>query len=385
MNNLTLVGVDAGNKNLKVLLNDSKEPIVIPNIIGETDYRAVSERLGSKNKKPINCLDVSIKSNGKDLGRKYVGNLAVQRNNVERPLSKEKYNDDDILFVSLTGIAYALYEPINPVKTVNIALGTCLPTREVLFDDKVAKHEERFIGTHEVTFHDKVFNGAKIVIKIHDGYITTVPEGSIALFNIMTNKDGLLLPEYEAGENDLYIIVDIGGGTTDISAVMDLEQIPNFIDSINQGIIHAEQRVLDRVRVEGDNRGKSASFNMGVPGLDYNIRKGRYNLKFGDDTFNVKEFVDAEFRGLWLELSRDVNDRIQRGLYRLQRNIRGIIITGGSSILLDPYMDERIGEYKVILSKTPLKDNVEGCLKAARVVVRAIEDSSGEDEIYEQA
>ncbi len=383
MGNLTLVGTDAGNKNLKILVDGDKEPVIIPNVVGDVrDFKGLVGIFDKKNKNPINCLDVSIKSNGKELGRKYVGNLAIQKGSTERPLNKEKYNDDDILFATLTGIAYALYDSVNPIKTVNLALGTCLPTKEYLDKQKIDIHEKRFIGTHEVKFHDKVFNGASISIKIYDGNIITSPEGTIALFNIMADEKGDILSDYENSEDELYIIVDIGGGTTDISATMNLEQIPELVDSMEQGILYAEQMIIQHIRLEGSDKGRD--FTISAPELDYNIRKKNYKLAFNKEIIDIKKHVDMEFSRLWADLSKILNNKIQLMPPNLKRHIAGIVLTGGSSILLEKYINKTIGEYDLTLSKTPLKDNVEGCLKAIKVSVRMKEVATGEDEIYEQ-
>lgn len=383
MNNLTLVGADAGNKNLKILVDGGKEPVIIPNVVGNArEYRQLAGIFRKKNKNLINCLDVNIKSNGRDLGRKYVGNLAIQKGNTERPLNKEKYKDDDVLFATLAGIAYVLYDSVNPVKTVNVALGTCLPTKEYLSKQKIDIHEKRFIGTHEIKFNDEIFNGAKIILKIYDDNIMTVPEGSIALYNMMADKNGDMLPEYENNEDELYIVVDIGGGTTDISAVMNLEQIPELVDSMEQGILYAEQMLVQQIKAEGDKRGRD--FTISTPELDYNIRKGNYKLTFNKEIIDIKKYVDTEFSRLWTDLSKELNNRIQLIPSNLKRYISGIVLTGGSSVLLDKYINGTISGYDVTLSKTPLKDNVEGCLKAVNILIKMKDAAAGEDEIYDQ-
>jgi len=380
MSNLTFIGIDAGNKNLKILVEGNNDPIIIPNILANVrEYKSFATNIGMFKKQPtnpINCLDVTVVSNGRDLGRKIVGNGAIRYGGEERPLNKEKFNDDDILFSSLTGIAYAVYDAVNPVKTVNVALGTCLPTEESLDKEKITQHEKRFIGTHVVTFHDPVFNGAKITIKILGDNITTGPEGTIALFNMMTDSYGELLDEYSESENELYIVVDIGGGTTDVSAVMNFEPLEELIDSFDRGILHTEERIVRHIR--SINR----QYIIGRPELDYNIRKGNYSLTFGKDTVDIKQIVDEEFRALWEFIAEKLNNMIQLIPVNLKRYIKGIILTGGSSVLLENYIDKTVAGYDVTLSKSPLKDNVEGCLKAIKLAQAVKQAAAGEDEIF---
>ena len=379
MSKATFVGIDAGNKNLKVLVDGHDDPVIVPNILANVrEYKSFAN-IGMFKKQPtnpINCLDLTIITNGRNLGRKYVGNAAIRYGGEERPLNKDKYNDDDILFSSLAGIAFAMYDAVNPVKTVNIGLGTCLPTEESLEKDRIIEHEKRFIGTHEVIFHDSVFNGAKITIKIANENITTGPEGTIALFNMMTDRRGNLLQEYTRSEDELYIVTDIGGGTTDVSAVMNFSPIEELIDSFDMGILHAEELIIRKLRSINRN------YVISRPELDFNIRKANYDLLFGKETVNIKEFVNEEFTELWEYVAEKLNNMIQLVPVNLKRYIKGIILTGGSSVLLEKYVSKNIAGYDVTLSKAPLKDNVEGCLKAIKILQRAKEAASGEDEIY---
>lgn len=379
MNNLTFIGVDAGNKNIKVLVDGQDDLIIIPNVLTNArDYKsfANADMFKKQPTNPINCLDITVISNGKNLGRKYLGNAAIRYGGEERPLNKEKYNDTDVLFSSLAAAAFSVYDAVNPQKTVNIGLGTCLPTEESLEKEKVTAHQKRFIGSHEVIFHDDVFNGAKITLKIAADNITTGPEGTIALFNMMTDQHGNLLDDYIKSEDELYIVTDIGGGSTDFSAVMNFSPIEELIDSLDIGILYAEEHIIKEIRNINRN------YVISRPELDFNIRKGNYDLTFGKDTVNIKQFIDREFAELWERIADKLNNMIQIMPLNLKRYIKGIVLTGGSSVLLESYASSNIAGYDMTMSKTPLKDNVEGCLKAIKILAKAKEAAAGEDEIF---
>lgn len=362
MADLIFTGVDVGHKNLKVLLYGQEESIVIPNIIGDASLYDVLETEEDRN--PVNCLDISIKSNGEDLGRKYVGDLAIQMGFTERPLGMCKYNNNNILFAVLAGIAYALYEPEKPIKTVNIALGTCLPTREAIFKDKVKEHETRFIGTHKVKFHNEVFNGAEVTVKIHK--IETISDGLAPLYDMVTDKKGNILPEYEYEDDKSIIfeymfdiIVNIGWAITDIGAVDNFGLIPELNRSINKGIIHAEERIIQYLNFK--------DFDISIHDLDCYIREKRSNyiLASNDKIIDIKGIKDVEFRRLSNALLNKVNTSIEIMPSNLLSHINQIVVTGGGAILLKEYIEDRIGNYKIVISKTPLEDTVRGCLKTA--------------------
>lgn len=373
-----LAAVDAGNKNLNVIVEGMEKPLVIPNTLcNATDLNRSSRFniFGRRKVNPVNLLDLTIISNGKKLGRKYLGGLAVKHGGAERALRKQKYNDEEILFSILGGLAFPLVKSGESV-TERLCLGTCLPSEEYLDEEKVKFFEKRIVGTHEIVFNDPVFKDAKVTIEIYENDIKTLPEGTAALLNICTDEEGRILEEFKDLEDRILIVVDVGGSTTDISAVMNFEPVPELIDSYDRGILYAEERIL------GILRRKRPDFVMNKNELDYYIRKKNCKLIDGEDYWDIKDIVDREFSAFAQDIGRRVHNLIQIAPDNMKKKIARIVLTGGTTVLLSEYLIKAINGYKIIPSVTSLNDNVLGCYKSIKVLVE--EREKIEDEIFEE-
>ncbi len=377
-----LASVDAGNKNLKVFIEGMKEPIIIINnqcMATTLNFKSNLNVFKREGINPINLLDVTVVSNGMDLGRRYVGGLAVKHGGEERSLKKEKSNDNDILFSLITAIGFGIVQPDAKQKRQDskISLGTCLPSVEYMQNEKVDLHEKRLIGTHQVIFHDPCFNGVTVEIEIFDDEVLTLPEGTAALLNVATDIDGNALPEFSDLEDRIVIVVDIGGGTTDISAIMNYEVVEELVDYIDKGILYPEERIINtlkRIR---------PGYIITKSELDYYVRKKDSKLIDGEKTWDVKSIVEAEFAELGKEIARKVNNLIQVAPDNLKRKIAKVVLTGGASLLLSQYIKNEIVGYTVVSSGNCINDNVLGCFKAIKI--KAAENSLVEDQVFDES
>ena len=98
----------------------------------------------------VNLLDVTISKDGVpfDIGRYFVGGLAFKENRgdlIEKSKRDIKAKSVQTIVLMVTGIAYSLYDPQEPVKTENVAIGTLLPTEEFFCtsEDLVSELEKR--------------------------------------------------------------------------------------------------------------------------------------------------------------------------------------------------------------------------------------------------
>jgi plasmid segregation protein ParM len=380
MNKPTFMSVDTGNKNLKVVMDGMPEPLIIYNV--QLPATALNSKTAinvfkKQQVNPINALDVTVTTNGKNLGRRYIGGLAVKHGGEERALRKEKHNDEDILFSALTVMAFVKLQsnPSAKKHSYRVCLGSCLPTYEYIEAEKVQEHEARFVGTHKVEFHDPCFNGATVEMEIFKDEVITLPEGSAAILNVATDDSGNTLPEYEDMEDRIEIVIDIGGGTTDISAIMNYEPVDELIDYMDKGILHAEEKIINTLK-----RVKPG-FVITKSELDYFIRKRDCKLIDQEKDWDVKNYVEVEFASLSREIATKVNNLIQIAPDNMKRKIRRVRLTGGASLLLSEYIKSEIIGYSVVPSTTSLNDNVLGGLKAIKAKMAM--KSAGEDEVFQ--
>lgn len=378
MKKQVLAAVDAGNKNLKVMIDGLSEPILIPNIlcnVTKLNEEINGDLLGRKQINPINLLDLTIASNGKELGRKYLGGAAIIHGGEERPLRKEKYNDESILFAIVGGLAYGLAEQ-KKISKQPLFLGTCLPTNEAYDAKKKQYHQERLIGNHQVKFNHPYFNGLIVDIEIQKNDHYVVQEGLAALINTVTDDNGYELKEFSNMEDRIFIIADIGGGTTDISAAMNYNLVVELNAGLDKGILYAEQNIIKTLKKD------NPDYYISKTDLDYRIRKKNGILIDRDKEIDIKNIADREFAALSETIAKEINNQIQSAPDYLKHRIAKIILTGGSTLLLSDYIKREIPDFQVITSTNSLNDNVLGCYKSAKMKIAEKEAAMGEEEAH---
>jgi len=376
MEKIIRASVDAGNKNLNIFVEGMKDPLVMTNCVAavpsltlKSPTMYIAKRETSN---PINCLDLTINSNGVNLGRKYLGGLALKNSGKLRTMGTPKYNDPDIVFSVLGGIATTLVRPGENI-SVNIALSTCLPAGEFTQPEYVEQHEKRFVGTHKVVFNHEIFHNASVTIRIYNGNVITVAEGVAALINICTDDKGDILDEYENLLDRIVLVADIGGGTVDIVGMLNFEILGSLVNFKPKGIFYAEENILRLMKVEKPN------YVILKSELDYCIRKKNCILIDREGTWDIKHIVEEQFKALSEDIAVDLKERIAALPENLQKNFGRIVLTGGSVVLLADYLTNALSEFKVIVSSECLNDNVKGAYKSLMDYFK--EDDQGNNEI----
>ena len=103
---IKLAGIDVGNDSVKLIVDGSTEPIVIPSILAPGYERHIFQEEDS----PLKALDVRIYSPKlkKKNQRYFVGMLATEDpDNAELEETDNKATSDQSLIVALTALAYA--------------------------------------------------------------------------------------------------------------------------------------------------------------------------------------------------------------------------------------------------------------------------------------
>lgn len=221
MEKVKSIGGDVGNDSIKIVLEE-------PNYEGKNQFEVMNIIAPGYNRRMLkmdvahlsNLLDVNIYIDGEDQGRYFIGGLAVKENKgdfLEKTRQDTKATNKDTIYLLMSSIAYALYDPQNPVKVETIALGSLLPTEEYFAEDfkLLDEFEENFKKQYKIKFNHPAFNKAEITINIVDTDIE--PEGAAGLLSSVYELNGNVRKGMENLENETYLGIFIGSVTTEVA------------------------------------------------------------------------------------------------------------------------------------------------------------------------
>ncbi|MDT8718241.1 ParM/StbA family protein [Clostridium sp. 19966] len=335
------IGADAGNDSLKLYLEEEnyegKKELEVMNVIAPGYKRRT---LGTEKGHLSNLLDVTIQSEGKELGRYFVGGLAFKENRedlIEKSKKDKKAKSLDTIILIMTGCAYALYDPNNLEKTENVALGTLLPTEEYFYEDEdlVEIFEKNFKGkSYEVTFNSPAFNGAKITINIVDDEIT--PESAAGHLAVVYNAEGGFNEGMEKFKDETIIGIFIGSITTEISVFQNGE----FLDKGFKGIPLGTSDPLDKILYD-----LGLLDIMSRHQLDFTIRNNKklianINGKTEDMTEKLKISKERRFNEFVKTLVNRINNRLAPSGINIELANRINMGGGGSITCFDSFKKE---------------------------------------------
>src|SRR5690606_231731 len=187
-----LAGIDVGNDSVKVLIDGSNEPIILPNVVVPGYERVVLQEEDS----PLKALDVIVNSPAlsRNNQRYFVGLLAMENeDNMELEETDNKAVSDQSLVVAITALALAGVSgnqygvsSISGVGEVEYMIGAGLPVRSYARFHK--RFEERLIGEHEVTFLTTPgLRDRTVRVSIRRAIISI--EGAAAILNLATHDN----------------------------------------------------------------------------------------------------------------------------------------------------------------------------------------------------
>lgn len=287
---MKLAGIDIGNDSVKIVLDGSTEPIIVPNIVAPGYDRAILQFEES----PLQALDVSVFSpklsrNGE---RYFVGLLATENdNNLELDESTNKAISDQSLVVALTSLAYAalMNQPsssfTNSYDEVEYWIGTGLPVRTYAKYRSI--FEDRLVGEHEVTFlSTPKFQNRKVKLHIRKAVVSI--EGAAALYHMAT-YDSLQVKD-EQLYNGCIGICEIGALTTDFPVVRRMNVDNQFSTGEQFGLGLYLDSIIRDVEDQYGYRFPSRAKLVG------RIRAGDMIIqRIGEGQANIKPIVDTYF------------------------------------------------------------------------------------------
>lgn len=315
-------GADAGNNGLKLWVKDS-EPIMIPTVysfyMGETTELMDMDDIPAKDL--INNIDVTIDSKAVSLNnQRYVIGEKVLNDNlqaIELEKKSDKSKDEIPVIVTLAGLAIdAMKREYDKDKIeVTYDLSVALPVSTISQANAKA-NSDRFMGTHEVTFHHPSGRNVKVIIKID--YCKCLPEGAAAAWGVVFDETGKVIErKVEVGEriikvdfqNKTLLHFDIGAGTTEMVVTEGVKFNPKISSGLNYGV---KQTFLEIIK--------------------------RWNRK------NPRKSIDsiAEFNEIYFDSEHprhnDLKQESQTGIYQLAQQISSEIINKIDDLKDDPYV-----------------------------------------------
>jgi plasmid segregation protein ParM len=353
---IKLAGIDIGNDSIKLVLDGSREPLVIPNIIAPGYERHILQEEDS----PWKALDVMIYSPSLSQRnqRYFVGQLALEHeDNLELEDTDNKAISDQSLIVALTALAYQglVGQALNPgygtVDEVEYTLGTGLPVRA--FAKYNQQFEQRLLGEHEVTFlSTPQFHNRKIKVSIRKVAVSI--EGAAAMFHLATHES--LQVKDEEIYNGCIGVCEIGALTTDFPVIKRM--------AIDNHFSHGEQigvaTYLDAVI-----RDVEDAYGYVFPSrakLVQRIKNREFTIQLlGEGQVDIRPIVDQHFRRAALRMIEMIKKR-----WRKYPDIQCFYVIGGGASALKPYIQEAAGSLKLRFANESEFLNMYGYLKVAK-------------------
>ncbi len=353
---MKLAGIDIGNDSVKIVLDGSTEPIIVPNIVAPGYDRAILQFEES----PLQALDVSVFSpklsrNGE---RYFVGLLATENdNNLELDESTNKAISDQSLVVALTSLAYAalMNQPsssfTNSYDEVEYWIGTGLPVRTYAKYRSI--FEDRLVGEHEVTFlSTPKFQNRKVKLHIRKAVVSI--EGAAALYHMAT-YDSLQVKD-EQLYNGCIGICEIGALTTDFPVVRRMNVDNQFSTGEQFGLGLYLDSIIRDVEDQYGYRFPSRAKLVG------RIRAGDMIIqRIGEGQANIKPIVDTYFTRAAQRIFELIKKR-----WNKYPDIECFYVIGGGASALRPYLLQAAGDVKLRFVENSELQNVYGYLKLAK-------------------
>ncbi|WP_157279852.1 ParM/StbA family protein [Paenibacillus swuensis] len=352
-----LAGIDVGNDSIKVVLDGTYKPLIVPNIITPGYDRHILQEEDS----PLKALDVivyspALKQNNR---RWFVGQLATElEDNYELEETDNKALSDQSLIVALTSLAYAGVagtgngnEGYAQTDEVEFIIGTGLPVRT--YTKFHESFEARLIGEHEVTFvTSPQLRNRRIKVRIRRAIVSI--EGAAALFNLATH-DNLQVRDEEI-YNGCIGVCEIGSLTTDLPVVNRMSIDNNFSYGEQMGMAN----YLDAIM-----RDVEDTYNYSFPSrakLVTRVKNRDWTIqRIGEGQASIQPIVNQYFE----RAAQRIVDLIKKR-WKKYPDIQCYYVIGGGATALKSHILEAAGPIKLRFVPESELQNVYGYLKVAR-------------------
>jgi len=352
-----LAGIDIGNDSVKLVVNETSEPVIIPNIVSPGYERHILQEEDA----PLKALDVMVYSPSlKKKGQRYfVGQLASEdQDNAELEETDNKATSDQSLIVALTALAYASItnasNALQPGQTSDQAeyvIGTGLPVRAYARYHQI--FEERLVGEHEVTFlSTPKLRGRTIRINIRRAIVSI--EGAAALFHMATHEN------LQVRDEELYYgcigICEMGALTTDFPVVKRMSIDNQFSTGEQLGLASYLDSIIRDVEDQFGYRFASRTK------LIQRIRKQEFIIqRVGEGQADIRPIVHNYFS----RAAQKIVDLIRKR-WKKYPDIQCFYVLGGGAAALKPYILDAAENMRLRFVDNSELQNVYGYLKLAK-------------------
>lgn len=350
------------------------EDAAVINILNAVAPAKERRILGVGKKHLINLLDVSIETKEKEAcGRWFVGGLAhTEGTRLFKPTRDDEKSQNPLTMVLLlTTLAFALYDPSKGKQKEVVSLGTLLPTEEYFKEGIVEKFIHKIVGEHKVVFHDPMFKGAEVIVKINND-VELLPEGAAGQTATTFGWDGQ--PFDNDYRNKMVANIDIGSIDTDIS-------IMEGGEFVSKGFFGIKGGTTDTLRSIASEINEKWGYKVDTHRLDYHIRSNKPLLIGNKEVKNLKEMADAHYeQSAWLMSNKLTEELKDRAIFKHQINEVNLI--GGGIEFFEQGLKRHFesSHMQIVVPKNARFKNVEGVLKA--LIFRS--HSEVEGEVYDK-
>lgn len=242
-------GVDAGNNSLKLWV-DGAEPQLIPSIyslyVGDTTAGFDIEDLTKE--QLVDNIDITIVSSKAvpNSNTRYIVGSKVLRDRlttVEMESKSNKSTDLTPVILTLSGLTIDAIKRYPEKSKINVSydIALALPVNSITHET-AKNHSDRFIGTHEIIFHQE--SGKEITLTITIEYSKCIPEGAAASWGVVFDEKGKLIKRKieehgeiieKSFENTKMFHVDIGAGTSELVTTQGVQYFPKLSKGLGYG------------------------------------------------------------------------------------------------------------------------------------------------------
>lgn len=339
---MTLIGLDAGNKQTKI--KNSDKTMVIPSYF--LNSKAVGTRFNNTNPEGV----YEFKSDRDEDSYFWGKNIHAMHHDAETTETLTYDNRyENLPFQLLCDFALGLaVKDLSELKDGFIAIDVYsgLPTSDYLEQDKIDSFKSAIMGEHNVTI-----DGQEIKIKVNHLSILPQPIGS--LYDQMLDNRGYMIEDRADLMSSNVGIIDVGGGTVLIDTLSQFNLDPLKRHQFNSGVNELYAKIAAQI---GDVSVHQLAIN--IRNRDFIYKKSKRKQFDFEDVFN--SVSDA--------FNKDLVTRMKT-TFKSMDDLDYIIFTGGGSQLLD--RDYILSEFKdSIILKDAEISNVNGFYKHGQNIER---------------
>ena len=342
-------GNDNGNSSQKISFNG--EVYELPNVYVRTNQvpKGIVELSPNTIIKDLfNNLFVTIKSDSLEAKcpqSYYVGSYTAKSGRIIQNMSigqrgNKLDNELPIITTLANTAAYAVtkaYEKEQDVEklckkpiSVNMDMATALPNTQ-FNKNNATTFRDNFLGEHVVTVYIGEYE-AEVHISID--YVKVMPEGVPTAFYLLSNNTPDFFKQYNFGDKPI-LHVSIGDGTTDYPITEDVNFIPDFTQSSHNGIGIATEKIIDEF-AERTLLSKCSRQDIS------DIIRNKNHRSHGIAMDLLEPHLEEE--------AQAIKKHTFQQLQRINNNVDFIVVYGGGSILLEPYLKKEFLKDRLIKS-----------------------------------